>query len=233
MMSEVLIIQHQAGEGPGTIEEELLGMGHKVRKIRVDEGDKVPREVGSLSGLVVMGGSMGVGDQGKLSHLKDEIALLKQFLAAEKPILGICLGAQLLASALGAEVVAGEKEIGWMPVRKMPDAFKDAVLRRLPENFPALLWHGDHFALPTGAAHLLSTDKCGCAGFRYGKKAYGLVPHLEMTAAMVDEMVAGSRKELVAAGVEAAQILEDTSENVEPAEELARVMWRGWAGLLG
>jgi len=233
MMSEVLIVQHQAGEGPGTIEEELLGAGHKVRKVRVDEGDKVPREVGSLSGLVVLGGSMGVGDQGKLSHLKDEIALLKHFLVAEKPILGICLGAQLLASALGAEVVAGEKEIGWLPVRKMPDAFKDPVLRRLPENFPALLWHGDHFPLPKGAAHLLSTDKCGCAGFRYGKKAYGLVPHLEMTAAMVDEMVAGSRKELVAAGVEAAQILEDTSENVEPAEELARVMWRGWAGLLG
>ena len=176
---------------------------------------------------------MGVGDQGKLTHLKDEIALLKQFLVAEKPILGVCLGAQLLAAALGSEVGAGEKEIGWIPVRKMPDAFKDTVLRRLPENFPALLWHGDHFPLPKGAAHLLSTDKCGCAGFRYGKKAYGLVPHLEMTAAMVDEMVAGSRKELVAAGVEVAQILEDTSEHVEPAEELARVMWRGWAGLLG
>ena len=233
MMSEVLIIQHQAGEGPGTIEEELLGAGHKVRKVRVDEGDKVPSEVGSLSGLVVMGGSMGVGDQGKLSHLKDEIALLKQFLVTEKPILGICLGAQLLASALGAEVVAGEKEIGWLPVRKMPDAFKDPVLRRLPENFPALLWHGDHFPLPKGAVHLLSTDKCGCAAFRHGKKAYGLVPHLEMTAAMVDEMVAGSRKELAAAGVEAGQILEDTSEHAEPAEELARVMWRAWAGLLG
>ena len=232
-MSEVLIIQHQAGEGPGTIEEELLGMGHKVRKVRVDEGDKVPREVGPLSGLVVMGGSMGVGDQGKLSHLKDEIALLKQFLAAEKPILGICLGAQLLAAALGTEVAAGEKEIGWFPVRKLPDAFKDPVLRRLPENFPALMWHGDHFALPKGAVHLLSTDKCTCAAFRHGKKAYGLVPHLEMTAAMVDEMVAGSRKELVAAGVEAGQILEDTSEHAEPAEELARVMWRAWAGLLG
>ena len=233
MMSEVLIIQHQAGEGPGTIEEELLGAGHKVRKVRVDEGDKVPSEVGSLSGLVVMGGSMGVGDQGKLTHLKDEIALLKQFLVAEKPILGVCLGAQLLAAALGSEVGAGEKEIGWIPVRKMPDAFKDTVLRRLPENFPALLWHGDHFPLPKGAAHLLSTDKCGCAAFRHGKKAYGLVPHLEMTAAMVDEMVAGSRKELAAAGVEAGQILEDTSEHAEPAEELARVMWRAWAGLLG
>ena len=232
-MSEVVIIQHQAGEGPGTIEEELLGMGHKVRKVRVDEGDKVPREVGPLSGLVVMGGSMGVGDQGKLSHLKDEIALLKQFLAAEKPILGICLGAQLLAAALGTEVAAGEKEIGWFPARKLPDAFKDPVLRRLPENFPALMWHGDHFALPKGAVHLLSTDKCTCAAFRHGKKAYGLVPHLEMTAAMVDEMVAGSRKELVAAGVEAGQILEDTSEHAEPAEELARVMWRAWAGLLG
>ena len=231
-MSEVLIIQHQAGEGPGTIEEELLGAGHKVRKVRVDEGDKVPSEVGPLSGLVVMGGSMGVGDQGKLSHLKDEIALLKQFLAAEKPILGICLGAQLLAAALGTEVAAGEKEIGWFPARKLPDAFKDPVLRRLPENFPALMWHGDHFALPKGAVHLLSTDKCTCAAFRHGKKAYGLVPHLEMTAAMVDEMVASSRKKLESAGVEVSGILEDTSENAEPAEELARVMWRAWIGLL-
>ena len=231
-MSEVLIIQNQAGEGPGTIEEELLGAGHKVRKVRVDEGDKVPSEVGSLSGLVVMGGSMGVGEQGKLTHLKDEIALLKQFHKSEKPILGICLGAQLLAAALGTEVAAGEKEIGWFPVRKLPDAFKDPVLRRLPENFPALMWHGDHFPLPKGASHLLSTDKCACAAFRHGKKAYGLVPHLEMTAAMVDEMVAGSRKELASAGVEVAGILEDTWENAEPVEELARVMWRAWVGLL-
>jgi GMP synthase (glutamine-hydrolysing) len=231
-MSEVLIIQHEAGEGPGTIEEELIRAGHKVRRVRIDQGDKVPNEVGVMGGLVVMGGSMGVGDQGKLSHLKDEIVLLKQFHKAEKPILGICLGAQLLAAALGTEVAAGEKEIGWFPVRKLPDAFKDPVLRRLPENFPALMWHGDHFALPKGAVHLLSTDKCACAAFRHGKKAYGLVPHLEMTAAMVDEMVASSRKKLESAGVEVSGILEDTSENAEPAEELARVMWRAWIGLL-
>lgn len=231
-MSEVLIIQHEAGEGPGTIEEEVIRAGHKVLRVRIDQGDKVPSETASIAGLVVMGGSMGVGDQGKLGHLKDEIALLKQFHKAEKPILGICLGAQLLAAALGTEVAAGEKEIGWFPVRKLPDAFKDPVLRRLPENFPALMWHGDHFALPKGAVHLLSTDKCACAAFRHGKKAYGLVPHLEMTAAMVDEMVAGSRKKLESAGVEVSGILEDTSENAEPAEELARVMWRAWIGLL-
>jgi GMP synthase (glutamine-hydrolysing) len=94
------------------------------------------------------------------------------------------------------------------------------------------MWHGDHFALPKGAVHLLSTDKCACAAFRYGKKAYGLVPHLEMTAAMVDEMVASSRKKLESAGVEVSGILEDTSENAEPAEELARVMWRAWIGFL-
>ena len=231
-MSEVLIIQHEAGEGPGTIEEELIRAGHKVRRVRIDQGDKVPNEVGVMAGLVVMGGSMGVGDQGKLSYLKDEIVLLKQFHKAEKPILGICLGAQLLAAALGTEVAAGEKEIGWFPVRKLPDAFKDPVLRRLPENFPALMWHGDYFALPKGAVPLLSTDKCACAAFRHGKKAYALVPHLEMTAAMVDEMVASSRKKLESAGVEVSGILEDTSENAEPAEELARVMWRAWIGLL-
>ena len=231
-MSEVLIIQHQAMEGPGTIEEEIVKAGHKVRKVRIDQGHPVPSEAGSLAGIVVMGGTMSVADQGKLKHLKEEIGLLKQFVQAEKPVMGICLGAQLLAAAVGAEVAAGEKEIGWFSVRKLPDAFKDPVLRRLPENFPALMWHGDHFALPKGAVHLLSTEKCACAAFRHGKKAYGLIPHLEMTAAMVEEMVAGSRKELGAAGVEVAGILEDTWENAEPVEELARVMWRAWVGLL-
>ena len=69
----------------------------------------------------------------------------------------------------------------------MPEACKDPVLRRLPENFPALMWHGDHIELPKGGIHLLGTAKCACAGFRVGKKAYGLVPHLEMTAAMIDD----------------------------------------------
>ena len=231
-MAELLILQHQAGEGPGTILEEIKKSDHASHLVRLDRGESVPRSAGEWGGVVVMGGSMGVNDQGKFPHLKEEIALLKNFLKEDRPILGICLGAQLLAAAVGAEIKPGAQEIGWFGVRKMPDAFKDPVLRRLPENFPGLMWHGDHFVLPQGAAHLLSTDQCACAGFRYGKKAYGLIPHLEMNAAMVDEMVANSRKELAAAGVEPAQILEDTSEHAEPVEELARVMWRSWLALL-
>lgn len=231
-MSEILILQHQAGEGPGTILEEIKKSGHTYHGVRLDRGESVPRSAGEWGGIVVLGGSMGVYDQAKFPHLKEEIALLKNFLREDRPILGICLGAQLLAVAAGTEVRSGVQEIGWFGVRKMPDAFKDPVLRRLPENFPALLWHGDHFVLPQGAAHLLSTDRCTCAGFRLGKKAYGLIPHLEMNAAMVDEMVAGSRKELAAVGVEPAQILEDSSEHAEPVEELARVMWRAWLALL-
>jgi GMP synthase-like glutamine amidotransferase len=230
-MSEYLILQHEPIEGPGTIAEEIRLAGHAVRTIRLDLKEKVPTDPALFAGLVVMGGTMGVYDQGKFPILKDEIALLGKAVKAEKPVLGICLGAQLLAASLGAEVKAGEKEIGWFPVHKMPDACKDPVLRRLPENFPALMWHGDHFPLPAGAVHLLSTQKCACAGFRFGKKAYGLVPHLEMTAAMVDEMVSASRRELAAAQVEPAQILEDSSEYAEPAEELARTMWKAWLGL--
>ncbi len=230
-MSEYLILQHEPIEGPGTIAEEIRLAGHAVRTIRLDLKEKVPKDPALFAGLVVMGGTMGVYDQSKFPYLKDEIVLLGKAVKAEKPVLGICLGAQLLAASLGTEVKAGEKEIGWFPVHKMPDACKDPVLRRLPENFPALMWHGDHFPLPAGAVHLLSTQKCACAGFRFGKKAYGLVPHLEMTAAMVDEMVSASRRELAAAQVEPAQILEDSSEYAEPAEELARTMWKAWLGL--
>ena len=232
-MAEFLVLQHEPMEGPGTIADEVRAAGHTVRTVRLDQKEKVPSDPSPFGGLVVMGGTMGVSDQEKLPYLKEEIALLGKAVKADKPVLGICLGAQLLAASQGAEVKAGEKEIGWFPVHKMPEACKDPVLRRLPENFPALMWHGDHFQLPKGAAHLLGTQKCVCAGFRVGKKAYGLVPHLEMTAAMIDEMVSVSRKELEAVQVEPAQILEDSSEYAEPTEELARTMWKAWVGLAG
>ena len=232
-MAEFLVLQHEPMEGPGTIAEEIRSSGHTVRLVRIDQKDKIPADPAPFAGLVVMGGSMAVYDQGKLPHLKEELALLGKAVKTDKPVLGICLGAQLLAASSGAEVKAGDKEIGWVPVHKMPEACKDPVLRRLPENFPALMWHGDLFALPPGSVHLLATQKCASAGFRIGKKAYGLVPHLEMTAAMIDEMVSGSRKELAAAQVEPAQILEDSSEYAEPTEELARTMWKAWVGLVG
>ena len=232
-MAEFLVLQHEPMEGPGTIADEVRAAGHTVRTVRLDQKEKVPSDPSPFGGLVVMGGTMGVYEQEKLPHLKEEISLLGKAVKADKPILGICLGAQLLAASQGAEVKAGEKEIGWFPVHKMPEACKDPVLRRLPENFPALMWHGDHFQLPKGATHLLGTAKCVCAGFRVGKKAYGLVPHLEMTAAMIDEMVSVSRKELGVAQVEPAQILEDSSEYAEPTEELARTMWKAWVSLVG
>jgi len=232
-VAEFLILQHEPLEGPGTIAEEIRAAGHGIKTIRIDQKEKVPADLSPFAGLVVMGGTMGVYDQGKLPHLKEEITLLQKAVQSEKPVLGICLGSQLLATAIGVEVKPGEKEIGWVPVHKMPEACKDPVLRRLPENFQALMWHGDHFPLPKGASHLLGTQKCGCAGFRFGKKAYGLVPHLEMTAAMIDEMVTACRKELAAAQVEPAQILEDSSEYAEPTEELARTMWKAWVGLVG
>ncbi|NBR62816.1 MAG: hypothetical protein EBT77_00610 [Verrucomicrobia bacterium] len=146
VMAEFLLLQHEPTEGPGTIAEEILGAGHGIRTVRIDQKEKIPEDPGPYLGLVVMGGNMGVYDQGRLPHLRQEISLLERAVKADKAILGVCLGAQLLAAAAGAEVKPGEKEIGWIPVHKMPDACKDPVLRRLPEKFQALMWHGDHFS---------------------------------------------------------------------------------------
>ena len=111
-MAEFLVLQHEPREGPGTIADEIRSAGRTVRIVRVDQKEKVPSDPAPFAGLVVMGGTMGVYDQGTLPHLREEIALLAKAVKAEQPILGICLGAQLLAAAAGAEVKPGSPAEG-------------------------------------------------------------------------------------------------------------------------
>jgi GMP synthase (glutamine-hydrolysing) len=133
-----------------------------------------------------MGGPMGVYEQARYPFLSTEIALLKDAVAAGLPVLGVCLGAQLLAAALGAKVAKNpQKEIGWHPLMREPGADGDPLFAAFGQTETVFQWHGDAFALPKGAVRLASSPLCPQQAFRFGRSAYGLQFHVEVTETMV------------------------------------------------
>jgi GMP synthase (glutamine-hydrolysing) len=185
------VLQHVDIEGPGTIAAVLAGRGLEVRVVRLYAGDPVP-PVDSMSGLVVMGGPMGVGDGDVHGWLVTERALLAEAVDRGLPVLAVCLGAQQLAAALGAEVSRGPApEIGPGEVVLTSGGRQDRVFG--PEygglsggEVPCFHWHGDTFDLPPRAVHLAATAAYPHQAFRVGEVAYGLQFHVEVDAGLAD-----------------------------------------------
>ena len=166
--------------------ETVARSGSPLRVVRVDQGDPIPSvdTVRTMAGLVVMGGPMGVHDD--LPWLAAERALLREAVDAGVPVLGICLGAQQLALALGGDVRRGDTvECGVGEVHLSSAAVRDAVFGRAPTPLPCVHWHGDTFSLPPGAVHLARSDAYENQAFRVGDRAYGLQFHVEVTGALV------------------------------------------------
>jgi GMP synthase (glutamine-hydrolysing) len=181
-----LLVQHVAHEGPGAIALAVTDSGADLTVVRVDRGDSIPppSAVADMAGLVVMGGPMGVHDD--LAWLAAERALLREAVEAARPVLGVCLGAQQLAAALGASVTQGPApECGVGEVHLTTDAFGDPVFGAAPTPLPCVHWHGDTFSLPERAVRLAGNDAYENQAFRAGARAYGLQFHVEVTAGLV------------------------------------------------
>jgi GMP synthase (glutamine-hydrolysing) len=197
-MKRAVVLTHEDFEGPARIAELLAAEGYAVDIRKLHRGEEVPADLGRHDVLVVMGGPMGVGDIGdaRYPYLAHEVALLRERVADDAPVLGICLGAQLLAHAAGARVgpmtnASGERvyEVGWGPIRfHMGEGHVnvDRVLDGLPEETITLHWHGDAFELPRGAHRLASTVACPTQGFVLGRRLFGLQFHCETSAEDVD-----------------------------------------------
>jgi GMP synthase-like glutamine amidotransferase len=193
--------QHVPFEGLGSIGAWLEARRAVVTATRFFAGD-APPEPDGIDLLVVMGGPMSVNDERRHPWLIAEKRFIAQAIRGGKAVLGICLGAQLIAAALGARVYPnGEKEIGWFPLyspRTPETARADAIpVFRFPEEFLAFHWHGETFDLPVGAVRLARSAACLNQAFQYGRRVFGLQFHLEMTQQAVGELVAGGRDELV------------------------------------
>jgi GMP synthase (glutamine-hydrolysing) len=180
-----LLVQHVAFEGPGAIAEAVTDAGADLTILRMDRGDALPppEAVLDAAGIVVMGGPMSAHDD--LPWLADERALLRAGVEAGRPVLGVCLGAQQLAAALGATVVAGPApEYGVGEVHLTTEAISDPVFGPAPTPLPCVHWHGETFDLPAGAVRLAGNAAYENQAFRVGDRAYGLQFHVEVTAGL-------------------------------------------------
>lgn len=233
-MSTVYVLQHIRWEPAGAIETALAAAGVAVRYVRSGEGEPVPAELDDAAGLVVMGGPMGVYEQDRYPYLTRELQLIEHTVAQGKPVLGVCLGSQLLAAALGATVRPGHrKEVGWHPVSLAEVARNDALLAGVPPSFTPLHWHGDVFDLPPGAVRLASSALTETQAFRFGRSAYGFLFHLEVTPAIVRDWATHFTADLEEVGSDADALLRGARANLPALEGLGAQVYGRWARLLG
>ncbi|HMO52715.1 MAG TPA: type 1 glutamine amidotransferase [Kiritimatiellia bacterium] len=191
------ILQHVSFEGPALIADLLAARGWGKRVVPLYKGAPLPG-VSDFDLLVVMGGPMSVNDEAEFPWLVAEKSLIREAIAADKAILGVCLGAQLIASALGARVYANaQKEIGWWPIE--PVAPNVAGVFAFPPNLTVFHWHGETFDLPEGAVHLARSVACEHQAFQIGHRIIGLQFHLETTPESARLLIDNARHELAPA----------------------------------
>ncbi len=215
LMSRILVFQHVAAEPLGLLDPLIRQRGHRMRFVNFERQPDARPGMDRYDGLIVLGGPMNVEEQATRSHLRTELSVIEQALKQDKPVLGICLGAQLLAHALGAQVVRlREPEIGWYQLETNAHGRADPVVSGLGRRVPVFQWHSRSFAIPHGATHLATTTTCANQAFRYGSNAYGFQFHLEMDQALIERWVGlpHYHAELVGAGLDqdAASILTRT-----------------------
>ena len=186
-MRRLLVFQHVSFEILGTLHPLLKTRGFRIRYANFGRHPHAQPEIARYNGLVVLGGPMNVDDLERHPHLAVEVELIQQAIEQGLPVLGICLGAQLIAKALGAPVHAnGGKEIGWYEVSPTPAAKDDPLFGAFGEGEKIFQWHSDIFALPTGAVQLATSRTCHHQAFRYGTNVYGLQFHLEVDERLIE-----------------------------------------------
>jgi GMP synthase-like glutamine amidotransferase len=187
VLMRLAVLQHVSFEGPAAIADWAISRGTPVSIVRLYEGEALP-ELSAFDMLAVMGGPMSVNDEAQYSWLGPELTLLRDAIGAGKAVLGVCLGAQLLAKTLGAKVYpARQKEIGWFPIERT--GAQHALFDGIPASFTALHWHGETFDFPDGAIRLAQTAAVPNQAFAAGSRVLGLQFHMEATPESIKDLL--------------------------------------------
>lgn len=208
------VFRHVPFEGLGSMEAWFSTRGHMLNHVLFHDGGSPASTEGGKGPLadwiIVMGGPMGVHDEAEFPWLKEEKRALEAALKRGAAVLGVCLGAQLLAHVLGARVTRNpEKEIGWFPVESDPEASGTWLQKVFPSRFTPFHWHGDTFGIPAGAVRLGGSEACRNQGFLYGENVLGLQFHPEITADALSGLVKHCGAELSSAGGEKGRYVQD------------------------
>lgn len=222
----------------GVLDPLLRAAGLRIRYVNFARHPWTQVDVGRYAGLVVLGGPMNVDQSEHHPHLLHEIEVIRAALARGMPILGICLGAQLLAAALGAQVHPNPvREIGWYPLSLSSAAERDPLFRHLRDGSPVFQWHAYTFTEPAGSVHLASTASCRNQAFRYGDNAYGLQFHLEVDRALIGRWLRQSemQHELESLGGEAhaRRVEEQTDLHLGHSQSAATALFGSFVQRLG
>lgn len=189
-MSQLLVFKHVSYEGPAAISDWATLAGFELIEHNWYETPDAPVSLPDF--LIVMGGPMNIDDKAEFPWLKLEKDYIREAIAADIPVLGICLGAQLIAAALGRQVFPNShQELGWLPLSLTEEAKRHAVLSTFPDHLCVFHWHGDTFELPEGATPLGSTPGCSNQGFAVGK-CIGLQFHLEIDQPVLRKLISGN-----------------------------------------
>ena len=237
-MPKLLVFQHVAHEILGTLDPLLRSYGFRIRYVNFGREPRAEPSIEGYHGLVILGGPMNVDQAERFPHLATEIRLVREALERDIPVLGICLGAQLVVRALGAEVRPNHvKEIGWYSLSPTDAAANDPLLRHLRDSQNIFQWHGDTFEIPDGAVHLATSPDCHNQAFRYGDRVYGFQFHLEVNSGLIDRWlsVPAHREEIEALNgrVCSEVIREETREHIEGLRITADSVFTSFIELFG
>jgi len=224
----VLAFRHVPFEDVGHIRPALESRGIGVERIDLYRAGATLPDISDAGGLIFMGGPMSANDD--LPYLKLEIEIMREALAAGQPVLGVSLGSQLMARALGASVYRNPvKEIGWHEIAATADAASDHLFRGIPPKQAVFQWHGETFDLPAGAVLLASSPMCAHQAFRFGHSAYGLQFHAEVTPEMIADWC---EQDANCGDVRELSFPLDPSAHGGEMESLSRHLFGRWADLL-
>jgi len=211
-------LQHVDFEGLSSIEVMLKEKGHHLSHTCLYKNETLP-SISDIDWLIVMGGPMGIYDDEKYPWLEVEKQFIDEAIKADKIVLGICLGAQLIADVLGAKVYKNsQKEIGWFDINSLPEVNTTILADAIPETVEVFHWHGDTFEIPEGAIPLFKSNACNNQGFIYANRVVGFQFHLETTQSSAAALIENCRDEL-----DGSQYVQTEKQMLEFPEKFERI----------